>query len=192
VLLPSVDILCGFEETPSPPTDTLTPSRRLSFFSFPLLSPHQIWDLRNYRCLHSFKTDHPPTSIDISDRNLLAMSLGRQVQVLQDPFTRPVQSTYLTHNITCTGKRIAGEGAVASKRALASSISIENVSFRPYEDVLAIGHSHGITAIIVPGAGEPNFDSFESNPFITPKQRNEGEIQSLLSKLSHDMIGLGD
>lgn len=50
----------------------------------------------------------------------------------------------------------------------------------------------GLSTIVVPGAGEPNFDSFESNPFINSKQRREAEIQSLLHKLSYDMIGLGN
>ena len=40
------------------------------------------------------------------------------------------------------------------------------------------------------GAGEPNFDSFESNPFQNTKQRQEQEIQTLMQKLSHEMIGL--
>jgi U3 small nucleolar RNA-associated protein 7 len=78
----------------------------------------------------------------------------------------------------------------ASTKFLASSISTGSVKFRPYEDILAIGHSHGLSTIIVPGAGEPNFDSFESNPFQNTKQRQEGEVQTLLNKLSHEMIGL--
>ncbi len=49
----------------------------------------------------------------------------------------------------------------------------------------------GISTIVVPGAGEANFDSFENNPFAKTKQRNESEIQSLLHKLSPDMIALG-
>ena len=43
---------------------------------------------------------------------------------------------------------------------------------------------------IFSGAGEPNFDSFESNPFQNTKQRQEQEIQTLMQKLSHEMIGL--
>lgn len=54
------------------------------------------------------------------------------------------------------------------------------------------GHSHGISTFIVPGAGEPNFDSFEQNPFSTLRQRRETEVQSLLTKLAHDTIALGE
>jgi hypothetical protein len=64
------------------------------------------------------------------------------------------------------------------------------VRFRPLEDVLGCGHTNGVSSIVVPGAGEPNFDSFENNPFINNKQRREQEVQGLLNKLSHEMIGL--
>jgi U3 small nucleolar RNA-associated protein 7 len=150
----------------------------------------KVWDLRTYRCLHAYKTKSPVLSLDISDRGLIAMGLGRRVEVLKDAFTQPRNVTYLTHEIKPTGTRIAGDGAVASKKALASSILISSVKFRPFEDVLAIGHSHGISTIVVPGAGEPNFDSFEVNPYANPKQIREAEIQSLLTKLSPEMIAL--
>lgn len=54
------------------------------------------------------------------------------------------------------------------------------------------GHSHGISSFIVPGAGEPNFDSFENNPFSNLRQRRETEVQTLLTKLAHDTIALGE
>ena len=43
---------------------------------------------------------------------------------------------------------------------------------------------------ILSGSGEANYDSFESNPFQNAKQRQEQEVQTLLQKLSHEMIGL--
>lgn len=150
----------------------------------------KVWDLRMFRCLHAYKTKHPVVSLDISDRGLIAMGFGRQVQILKDAFLQPMDVTYLQHELSSTGTRIAGEGAVASKKALKSSLLVSNVKFRPFEDVLAIGHSHGISTIVVPGAGEANFDSFEVNPFANAKQRRELEIQSLLTKLQPEMIGL--
>ena len=50
--------------------------------------------------------------------------------------------------------------------------------------------SYSLIFCIFSGAGEPNFDSFESNPFQNTKQRQEQEIQTLMQKLSHEMIGL--
>ena len=56
--------------------------------------------------------------------------------------------------------------------------------------MLSIGHSRGISNIIVPGSGEVNFDSYESNPYVNLKERQETEIKSLLNKLEAGMIGV--
>jgi len=65
-----------------------------------------------------------------------------------------------------------------------------SLAFCPFQDVLAIGHAAGISCILVPGAGEPNFDSTEADPFESSKARREREIKSLLDKIQPDMIAL--
>lgn len=151
----------------------------------------KVWDLRKYSCVHAYKPRHPVMSLDISDKGLISMAVGREVQVLKDAFTKPTDVTYLQHEIKPPGSiKNAGGGVAASVKALASSVSVKSVKFRPFEDVLSIGHSHGVSTIVVPGSGEPNIDTFENNPFANPKQRREAEIQTLLTKVSHEMIGL--
>ena len=112
----------------------------------------KIWDLRTYSCLHSYCTSQPATSLDISDTNLLAMTVNRSVEVLKDAFTKPSELTYLRHTIrTPNASLSSGGGVTANTRFLASSIQAVCVKFRPYEDVLAVGHTHGLSTIIVPG-----------------------------------------
>ena len=62
---------------------------------------------------------------------------------------------------------------------------LTSARFVPFQDILTIGHSAGLSSIIVPGSGEPNFDSREADPFENKKGRSEREVKGLLDKVSH-------
>lgn len=130
----------------------------------------KIWDVRNYKCLQEYYTPRVASSLDISDTGLLAVGLNTHTQIWKDAFKTKQQSPYMTH--------------------LESGSVIRDLKFVPYEDVLGIGHAKGISSIVVPGAGEANFDTLEANPYQTKKQRQETEVHTLLDKLQPDMIML--
>jgi U3 small nucleolar RNA-associated protein 7 len=137
----------------------------------------KLWDIRALKEVHSYSTRHPATSIAISDRRLAAIGAGTGVTIWKDLFdtsrsTAPqkIQSPYL--NWGNDGRRV------------------EMVNFCPFEDILGISHNDGFSSVIVPGAGEPNFDALEVNPYETTKQRQETEVKSLLNKLQPETIAL--
>ncbi|KAH9685901.1 WD REPEATS REGION domain-containing protein [Citrus sinensis] len=129
----------------------------------------KIWDLRKYEVLQTL-TGHAKT-LDFSQKGLLAVGTGSFAQILGD-FSG-------SHNYS----RYMGNSMV-------KGYQIGKVSFRPYEDVLGIGHSMGWSGILVPRSSEPNFDSWVANPFETSKQRREKEVHSLLDKLLLETIML--
>jgi U3 small nucleolar RNA-associated protein 7 len=137
-----------------------------------------IWDARKFGKIFSYDTHSrfPVSHLAISQRGLLAWSNGCEVKIWKDGITEKQNQPYLVHQLLPIDKQPS---------------TITSLQFRPYEDVLAIGHSNGLDTILVPGAGEPNYDVFEANPFIRSKQRNEIEVHQLLDKIPWDTIGLG-
>ncbi|KAL8734721.1 MAG: hypothetical protein Q9181_003110 [Wetmoreana brouardii] len=135
-----------------------------------------VWDIRQFREVNNYFLRQPGSSVHVSDHNLTAVGWGTQVSVWKGLFDRAVedqtkvQSPYMSWG---------GEG----KR-------IERVRWCPFEDVLGISHDKGFSSVIVPGAGEPNFDALELNPYETTKQRQETEVKMLLNKLQPEMISL--
>ncbi|QSZ36715.1 hypothetical protein DSL72_006598 [Monilinia vaccinii-corymbosi] len=135
-----------------------------------------VWDVRMFKEVNSYFTRQPASSVAISDRGLTAVGWGTQVSIWRGLFTKhsleheKIQSPYMAWG---------GEG----KR-------IERVRWCPFEDVLGTSHDSGFSSILVPGAGEADFDALEVNPFETTKQRQEAEVKSLLNKLQPEMISL--
>jgi len=129
----------------------------------------KIWDIRAFKCLHEYKIGSGANCLKFSQKNLLALSFGNVVEVYQDPTQGNIQYPYLRHQL---------------------HKPVSDLEFCPYEDVLGIGHGAGFTSILVPGAGEPNFDALESNPYQTVKQRKEAEVKMLLDKIPAELITL--
>ena len=120
-----------------------------------------VWDLRTYRKLHGYYTPTPASAIDVSQKGLLSVAFGTHVEVWKDGLAVKAKAPYVSH--------------------LNSGMVVRDIHFCPYEDVLGIGHAQGFSSIIIPGAGEANFDSNEANPFQSKKQRREAEVHTLLA-----------
>ncbi|KAI5786892.1 WD40-repeat-containing domain protein [Pyronema domesticum] len=127
-----------------------------------------IWDIRARKEVHNYFTPTPATELTISDTGLLAVGWGGHVSLWKDALKMKAQSPYMHHH---------QEGT-----------TIGSLEFCPFDDILGVGHTDGFNSLIIPGAGEPNFDALEINPYATKKSRQEGEVRMLLDKLRPDMI----
>lgn len=126
------------------------------------------WDIRNnHTPLGSIKPAYNVKCTALSDNNCLALGSRREVLVYKDVFSHA--SLYLKHSLD----------GVAS-----------NLSFYPYEDILTIGHGKGVSNMIVPGCGDPVFDTNEDNPFETKRERREREVRKLMEKIPSALIGM--
>ncbi|CAG8618257.1 12589_t:CDS:10 [Ambispora gerdemannii] len=133
----------------------------------------KLWDVRTYKSLQEYFTPTPACSLSISQLGLLAVGWGPHISVCTFILFLPgSKSPYMTH--------------------IQRGTQLQDLHFCPYEDVLGFGHSQGISSLIIPGSGEPNFDSLEANPFQTKKQRQEAEIQPEMITLDPSFIGKMD
>lgn len=129
----------------------------------------RIFDIRKYTPLHSYKVMRSPSNLKFSQRGLLAATFGNIVEIYKDPCREIQEEPYLIQKLRHPA---------------------EAVEFCPFEDVLGVGREDGFESLLVPGSGEPNYDSFESNPYRSKSQRREWEVKALLEKIQPDMISL--
>ncbi|SCV70400.1 BQ2448_1794 [Microbotryum intermedium] len=135
----------------------------------------KLWDTRKWAVLNEYQFKKTPTSVDFSQKGLLGLGWGNHISVFKD-LQKPDQNPrmppppYLTHTFP--------------------GVAVNDVRFCPFEDVLGVGHARGFTSLLVPGAGEANFDSLEADPYEGKRRRREREVNALLDKVPFDMITL--
>lgn len=127
-----------------------------------------VFDIRNtYKPIRSITTKTTVHFSALSQRNLLAIGFSDKIAILKD----------FHSNESCVMKHKA-PGIVSS------------LEFCNHEDILTIGHSNGFCSVVVPGSGDPIYDTSEASPFMGVKQRNNLEVKKLLEKIPADMIAL--
>ncbi|KAM9751559.1 WD repeat-containing protein 46 [Menidia menidia] len=129
----------------------------------------KVYDIRAFKPLKSYFLPAGASSLSLSQRGVLSAATGDIIQLYRDVWSAPVTKPYMAH-------RVRG--------------SVWGLNFCPFEDVLGVGHGDGFTSMLVPGAGEPNFDGLDANPYRSAKQRQEWEVKALLEKIQPELISL--
>ncbi|TIB68641.1 hypothetical protein E3P77_00988 [Wallemia ichthyophaga] len=139
----------------------------------------KLWDMRMWRELTTFRARNQIADISFSDTDMLAVGWGNHAYVYRDLLQQQVDNgssstptPYLTHHF--------------------SGRNVNKVAFCPYEDVLSVGHAGGLDNLLIPGAGEGNYDSLEADPFEGKGARREREVRQLLDKIQPDLITFND
>ncbi|XP_072223453.1 WD repeat-containing protein 46 [Leuresthes tenuis] len=129
----------------------------------------KVYDIRAFKPLKSYFLPAGASCLSLSQRGLLSAATGDVVQVYRDVWSAAVTKPYMAHRVRGT---------------------VWDLRFCPFEDVLGVGHGEGFTSMLVPGAGEPNFDGLDANPYRSAKQRQEWEVKALLDKIQPELISL--
>lgn len=133
----------------------------------------RLWDLRNdYTQVYDYYTPHQTQSMALSQKGVLALGYKGLVEIWKETSKSKQQKPYLKHHFK-------------DKQEYASSMK-----FIDFEDFLGIGTNNGYSQIVIPGSGEPNFDTFENNIFETKNQKKNNDVKKLLEKIPHTMISL--
>lgn len=125
----------------------------------------KVFDIRStYKPLKTIPTKTNIHFTAISQKGILAMGYSNKVAILKD-FDR----VYMKHNVPSP---------------------ISSLEFCNHEDILSIGHENGISSIVVPGSGDPAYDTGEVSPFMSKRERQDLEVKKLLDKIPADMISI--
>jgi U3 small nucleolar RNA-associated protein 7 len=130
----------------------------------------KVWDIRKtYQPLCTVNTPSNVSALTISQTGMAALGYADAVIIWK-------HTTYLNKRAYLKHKLPIG--------------IVRSLDFCPYEDVLGIGHTKGMSSILIPGSGQQNYDSRLPNPYSTEKQIKDYNVRSLLEKIPYDMITL--
>jgi U3 small nucleolar RNA-associated protein 7 len=136
----------------------------------------KVWDLRMFQSTHQYYTiAASATAMDLSQTDMLAVGHGGHVTIWNaEAIKYKATSPYMHHALP------------------PQSSPVNTIKFRPFEDVMGVGHGTGISSCVIPGSGDPHYDTMEYNlnPVADRNQRREDEVRALLEKLPPDTITL--
>jgi U3 small nucleolar RNA-associated protein 7 len=110
----------------------------------------KVWDTRMLKVVNQYPTHKTVSGVEISATGILAVNYSHEVEFLRDACQIHQTHPYMKY---------------------ASPKNVRNMRFVPFEDVIGLGETKGFSSIIIPGSGDPNYDTFEFNPFESKKQK---------------------
>ena len=112
-----------------------------------------------------------PVSLAFSQTGRIAVTCAKSVEIYESSKKLKAFQPYLSHKL---------DGSHAT-----------NSIFRPFEDVLLVGHALGVDSILVPGSGEASYDAIDGDdPYRSKKGRKTAVVRGLLDKLPIETITL--
>ncbi|CED85096.1 WD40-repeat-containing subunit of the 18S rRNA processing complex [Phaffia rhodozyma] len=147
----------------------------------------KIWDSRNWaQPVNQWTSKREITSTSYSQRGLLAVAAGTTVSVYSPEVSRGSTAR------SGSGPGVFGPPPYLSNLIGGGGVKVNDVRFCPFEDVLGVGHEKGFSTLLIPGAGEPNFDSYEGDMFESTARRKEREVRAVMEKIQPELITMDE
>uniref|UniRef100_A0A7S1KU38 BING4 C-terminal domain-containing protein n=1 Tax=Percolomonas cosmopolitus TaxID=63605 RepID=A0A7S1KU38_9EUKA len=132
----------------------------------------KVWEIKkSFKQIARYRSPAGVSGIAISQNGMLALGIRNQVLIWKHPSELSKKKIYLKHTLS-------GRGLVTS------------LKFCPYEDILGVGRSNGVSHVLVPGSGMSEFDTRTANPLSTDATTKNLNVDMLLEKIPLDMISL--
>ena len=131
----------------------------------------KVFDMRTYGEVHQYFTPLPASRLSISQKGLLSISCRDQVITWRDWEKDKQKAPYL-------------------KQETIDRRTVTDLEYINYEDCLGVGQVGGFELMLVPGAGESNYDAFESGIGVSKKTKSNIDMRRLVEKLPANSISI--